>query len=74
MYVKAFGYETQTNDKILWLSLAKVTVMTIMANLASNSVVSGFFEGKYGRTAQPVQPTVNPVERIMQSNESQPAS
>jgi hypothetical protein len=76
MYVKVFGYETQTNDKILWLALAKVTVMTVMANLTSNSIVSGFFDGKYGRTARPVNPTVNPTERIQQSaaTPSQPLS
>lgn len=39
-YIKYFGYARQSNDRMMMWALAKVTLMTIMANLTSQTLVS----------------------------------
>lgn len=50
-YIRFFGYARQSPTRMLMWSLAKVTIMTIMANLTSNTIVSNFFDG-YGKNAR----------------------
>jgi hypothetical protein len=50
-YIRYFGYARQSPTKMLLLAFAKVTIMTIMANLTTNTIVSNFFDG-YGKNAR----------------------
>ena len=66
LYIKHFGYSKPEPKSVLALALVKVTVMTVMANLTSQTMLAQFFEGKYGSTARPVPINVSPVQRITQ--------
>jgi hypothetical protein len=55
---------------LMW-SLAKVTMMTIMANLTSNTIVSNFFDG-YGKNAR-VKDMKASVEPAAEVKEDLPA-